>query len=495
MTFKTKLAITFLAIVVIPITLCAVTVVFVTKYQQQSFLRDFGIESDTYGMVMNTVQLFSGLTEEIYEKIQNLADDDPNCLEKKSVLDDLNGELSKKSSFLVVRKGCEIYYTGNSEKTKDIKDILPAYGAPEESNYSGEMYVKNLQMLIKQEDFRFKDHSRGSIFIVTNVSDLIPRMRTLTNQIGMAFVVILILTGLALVSWIYTGMVSPLKQITEAAEKIGEGTLDFELKVPDTKDEVAQLCKSFEEMRKRLKESADSKINSENENRALVTNITHDLKTPVTSIKGYAEGLMDGVADTPERREKYIKTIYNKANDMDRLINELTFYAGIDNDRIPYNFVKLDISDYFNDCADELETEIESRGMKMQYDNTVEPGTKVIADPVQFKKVINNIVGNSIKYMDKTEGRISIFISDTGEDVKISIGDNGCGIESKDLPYIFDRFYRADASRNSAKGGSGVGLSIVKKIVEDHGGKVWAESDGGEGTVMCIELKKYKEQG
>ena len=492
MTFKTKLAITFLAIVVIPITLCAVTVVFVTKYQQQAFLRDFGIESDAYGMVMNTVQLFSGLTEEIYDKIQTLSNDGSDTLEKKAVLDDLNNELSKKSSFLIVRKGNEIYYTGNSEMTKEIKDILPSYGAPEESNYSGEMYVKNLQILIKQDDFRFKDHSRGSIFIVTNVSDLIPRMRTLTNQIGLAFVVILILTGLALVSWIYTGMVSPLKQITEAAEKIGEGTLDFELKVPDTKDEVAQLCKSFEEMRKRLKESADSKINSENENRALVTNITHDLKTPVTSIKGYAEGLMDGVADTPERREKYIKTIYNKANDMDRLINELTFYAGIDNDRIPYNFVKLDISDYFNDCADELETELESRGMKMQYDNTVKPGTKVIADPVQFKKVVNNIIGNSIKYMDKSEGRISIFISDVGENVKISIGDNGCGIDSKDLPYIFDRFYRADASRNSAKGGSGVGLSIVKKIVEDHGGKVWAESDGGEGTVMCIELKKYQ---
>ena len=108
--------------------------------------------------------------------------------------------------------------------------------------------------------------------------------------------------------------------------------------------------------------------------------------------------------------------------------------------------------------------------------------------------MIHNIVGNSIKYMRADhQDRISIRINDVGDFVQVEIEDNGKGIAKKDLPYIFDRFYRADASRNSAAGGSGIGLSIVKKIIEDHGGKIWATSKEDEGTVMYFVLKKYQE--
>ena len=110
---------------------------------------------------------------------------------------------------------------------------------------------------------------------------------------------------------------------------------------------MGQLCTDFEKMRQRLKESAEEKIRFDNENRELISNISHDLKTPITSIKGYVEGIMDGVADTPEKMERYLKTVYNKANDMQRLIDELTFYSKIDTNRIPYNFRKINVSDYF----------------------------------------------------------------------------------------------------------------------------------------------------
>ena len=107
--------------------------------------------------------------------------------------------------------------------------------------------------------------------------------------------------------------------------------------------------------------------------------------------------------------------------------------------------------------------------------------------------VIHNIINNSIKYLDKPKGFINIRVKDVGDFIQVEIEDNGKGIAKKDLPYIFDRFFRADTSRNSATGGSGIGLSIVRKIIEDHGGKIWATSKEETGTIMYFVLRKYQE--
>ena len=202
---------------------------------------------------------------------------------------------------------------------------------------------------------------------------------------------------------------------------------------------------------------------------------------------------MDGVADTPEKRDKYIRTIYNKANEMDTLINELTLYAKIDTNRIPYNFAKINVGEYFNDCIEEIGLDLESKNIGLAYFNYTDGSTQIIADPEQLRRVIHNIIGNSIKYLDKQRGLINIRIKDVGDFIQVEIEDNGRGIAAADLPYIFDRFYRADASRNSATGGSGIGLSIVKKIIEDHGGKIWATSKESIGTVMYFVIRKYQE--
>lgn len=495
MTFKTRLIIAFLVIVLIPIILFGTSLLALSKFESYAIKKSMGVDIDFYGIASNGIQFFASLTDDIYKNVGEYAETDSAKLEDSAVLTELNESLSKKSSFLIVRKGNDIYYSGDHSKTTEILDILPAYEGEGYGINSRETYIREQRLLIKQVDFRFTDHSKGTVFIVTFISDLIPDMRMSTFKIALALIIVLIITGVALVSWIYTGIVSPIRELSVASQKIQDGTLDFEINIPPVDDEVARLCRNFEEMRKRLRASAELKIESENENRTLITNITHDLKTPVTSIKGYAEGLLDGVADTPERREKYLKTIYNKANDMDRLINELTFYSGIDGDRIPYNFAKVNATGYFNDCAEELKLELESRSYIFVYTNAISPNVFIIADPIQLKKVINNIVGNSIKYMDKEKGKIAISLKETENEILVSLMDNGIGIDEKKLPYIFDRFYRADSSRNTAKGGSGIGLSIVKKIVGDHGGRVWAVSSKGEGTTINIALRKYEESG
>ena len=318
------------------------------------------------------------------------------------------------------------------------------------------------------------------------------QVRLIAKDVLFTATVILVFTALSIGLWIYRSIATPLVKLKKATQNIKEGNLDFVLEV-EGDDEFSELCRDFEEMRKRLKESAEEKVLMDKENKELISNISHDLKTPITAVKGYVEGIMDGVADTPEKMDRYVKTIYNKTNEMDHLINELTFYSKIDTNRIPYTFSKLNVEDYFSDCAEEVGLELETRGIELVYANYVESGIQVIADGEQIRRVIHNIISNAIKYMDKPKGIIQIRVKDVGDFIQVEIEDNGKGIAAKDLPSIFDRFYRTDVSRNSSKGGSGIGLSIVKKILEDHGGKVWATSRLGIGTIMYFVLRKYQE--
>lgn len=309
-------------------------------------------------------------------------------------------------------------------------------------------------------------------------------------------IVILLICVVIVRRYVYKEIVRPISELNVAMKKIAEGNLDYRME-NKYGSEMGEVFNNYEEMRLKLKESTTEMMENEEHNRELVSNISHDLKTPITSIKGYVEGIMDGVADTPEKMDRYIKTIYNKANDMDRLINELTIYSKIDNNRILYNFQRINVSDYFGDCVDEVGLDLESKNIKLNFDNLIPDDTMVIADPEQMKRVINNIIGNSIKYMDKDltkeQGMIEIRLLDDIDSIRIEIEDNGRGIAARDLGRIFERFYRTDASRNSSRGGSGIGLSIVKKIIEDHGGYIWATSKEGEGTCMHFVLRKYKE--
>ena len=308
-----------------------------------------------------------------------------------------------------------------------------------------------------------------------------------------AIIIILVFTGVMLSVWLHKSLVSPINELNVAMKHIKNGDFEYRLEADEDGSELSDLYRNYEDMRLRLKENAEEKIQREKQNRELISNISHDLKTPITAIKGYSEGIIDGIADTPEKMDRYVKTIYNKASDMEKLINELTVYSGIDNNRIPYHFHKILVGEYFRDCIEEVGMDLENKNFKLDYVNLVSPETMIIADPEQMKRVVNNIISNSVKYMDKAKGEINIRILDEVDSIRVEIEDNGKGIAQKDLQNIFDRFYRTDASRNSGTGGSGIGLSIVKKIIQDHGGYIWATSKEGEGTCMHFVIRKYVE--
>lgn len=322
--------------------------------------------------------------------------------------------------------------------------------------------------------------------------EVFERAKDVLVDMGFSVLLILVFTAAMMTAWIYRAIIDPIKKLEAAAQKIKDGNLDFEIEVKGN-DEISELCQNFESMREQLKQSSEERVRNEKENRELISNISHDLKTPITAIKGYVEGIMDGVADTPEKMDKYVRTIYTKTNEMDLLINELTIYSKIDTNRIPYNFNKINVADYLNDCIEEIGLDLDSKGIGLSYINYAEDDIMVIMDPEQIRRVIHNIISNSVKYLDKANGFINIRVRDVGDFVQFEFEDNGRGIAAKDLPYIFERFYRAEKSRNSATGGSGIGLSIVKKIIEDHGGKIWATSKESSGTIMYFVIRKYQE--
>ena len=491
MKIKTKLIIAFCIIIFVPILLATATVVGFCNFQAHAIEETYGIKNTDAYSVINSVQLLNRYTVADFQKIQKKIQKTPDELVNMTYLQELNEELKQKYSYLIIRRGSQLYYNGGSDN-QIVVDSLPDYGSTGSEAGVGTYIDSDDEILVKQVDFKLTTGEETTAFIITSLKETVPEVRqTIVGGI-ISIVIILLLTAFMMIIWIYRSMITPIKKLQVAAENIKEGNLDFSMDVK-ADDEIGELCVTFEEMRQRLKDNAEEKLNNERENKALISNIAHDLKTPITAVKGYAEGIMDGVANTPEKLDKYIRTIYNKANEMDTLINELTLYSKIDTNRIPYDFAKINVCEYFKDCVEEIGLDLEAKGIGLSYFNYATADTMIIADPEQLRRVINNIIGNSVKYMNKTEKFINIRIKDVGDFIQVEIEDNGRGIAQKDLPYIFDRFYRTDASRNSATGGSGIGLSIVKKIIEDHGGKIWATSKENSGTTMYFVIRKYPE--
>jgi signal transduction histidine kinase len=495
MKIKTRLGIAFLTITLVPMFLIYLAFSVLTNYQIRAFRESHGLTEPVDLLSGNTIQIFNRLTQSNQKAIQEKLEKDPDSFADPNYLDSINQELNAKYAYLIVRRGDQFIYSGITQENSDIYRHLSNYDESDTTLLEGGIYLDGeTQHLIKQLDFKYSDGVKGTVFIISSIDDFVPEVKSMFVEILISGIMILMFTGIILTGWVYKSLLAPLNKLQLATNEIKNGNLDFTLDVDmDNGDEISQLCQDFEEMRMRLKESTEEKVQYDKESKELISNISHDLKTPITAIKGYVEGILDGVASSPEKLDKYIRTIYNKANDMDRLIDELTFYSKIDTNKIPYTFSKINVANYFRDCVEEVGLELDSNNIELGYFNYVDEDVVVIADAEQMKRVVNNVISNSVKYLDKKRGIINIRIKDVGDFIQVEIEDNGRGIGAKDLPNIFDRFYRTDSSRNSSKGGSGIGLSIVRKIIEDHGGKIWATSKEGIGTEIHFVLRKYQE--
>lgn len=496
MKLKTKIQLAFCVLSIVPLIL-VVGVLSVGTYKLKTIYNTYKIDMNTYTVMFNPMLAFNAVNSSIEDELEVVRDANPDLLCDPEYLDEyFNGLINDATDIIVNLDGQYVYSSYNDNQEAELyAELAKMEKLGRLDGLQGGMYLGgSLQMLVNRVTFECSNGKEGRLYIVTHIEHIVPQVRNMVIIFLVCLAAILVAASGCISVWVYRGLVTPVRKLKEATHNIAEGNLDFTLQ-SNRHDEIGELINDFEVMRKRLRDSAEEKIQNDKESRELISNISHDLKTPMTAIKGYVEGIMDGIADTPEKMDRYVRTIYNKTVDMDKLINELTLYSKIDANKIPYNFNKINVAQYFEDCVSELKVELDSRNIELGYFNYADKSSVIIADPEQLKRVINNIISNSVKYMSSDrKGIINIRISDVDDFVQFEIEDNGKGIAQKDVQYIFDRFYRTDASRNSAQGGSGIGLSIVKKIISDHGGQIWATSKEGTGTVMHFVLRKYKNQ-
>ncbi|MGG6440555.1 HAMP domain-containing sensor histidine kinase [Saccharococcus caldoxylosilyticus] len=489
MSIRTKLLLSYIGMVLIPIVLFILSVMMLIGI----FLDDIKGINEYYKDDQQKKWVFSFIEtfkkrDEIFSGIKMVSRYDPERLMDHTFLQNVDKELRTNNSGLLITKQNKTVFASAFLKDVDLSKELLRKDTERWEMWKRE---KDRFFVIQTHDFHFQDGSVGTVYLFTDTSPLAHFMEKFFPLVILSLLLVIGLTNGLLTFFVSRSIIKPIYSLKHAAEQIKEGNLNYEVNMK-RKDEIGELSEAFEEMRCRLKESIQLQLQYEENRKELLANISHDLKTPITGIKGCVEAVMDGIADTKEKLDKYMNMIYKKADDMDRLIDDLFLFSKLDLKRVPFHFENIDIVDYLTDCVDELRYDPNLNGVKMNFLYDGKEPVTVVADREQLRRVIMNIVDNSIKYKrDKTlEIGFDLIVGE--KDVTIAICDNGPGIEREALQRIFERFYRAEKSRNTETGGSGLGLAIVKQIIEEHGGKVWAESQAGKGTTIYFTLQKSK---
>jgi signal transduction histidine kinase len=292
-------------------------------------------------------------------------------------------------------------------------------------------------------------------------------------------------TGYVLTKILFKRIVTSLDILATGVREISDGNLTYRIK-HDKGNEFDAVCADFNEMAVRLHEMVEQRQSDERNRKELIAGISHDLRTPLTSIKAYIEGIKKGVAATPEMQKKYIDTIQEKTEDIEYIINQLFLFSKIDIGEFPFNLETTDIGDELNKTVSSLSDEYTKRGLEISVEENInEP---VLIDIIQFRNVMQNIFNNSVKYGRQENGKSVIRVRKYGGHVAINITDNGAGVPHEMLANIFDVFYRGDASRTAPNKGSGLGLAICSRIIGRLNGTISAENAEAGGLRINILL-------
>ncbi|GMK43946.1 two-component sensor histidine kinase [Paenibacillus glycanilyticus] len=488
MSIRFKLLLSYAAMLVIPlISILVISLLLVIFYQ--------GDVKNLKGVYETTENRFGHeAVEHAVKEIKRTTVRHPDLLLDSTYLNDMSADLEKNDSGIIVRRGDAIYYRSeNMAQSPRLAADLPEYARPNSSNGYTEKKEGNTNYVFLQFDVMFRDEP-VSLFIISKEDPLTYFIRKYFPTLFVCSLLILIITHVLLTTYMSKNIIRRLQTLRTAAREMKNGNLDFKLQV-EGKDEIGQLSMAFEDMRSRMQESIQIQAQYEENRKELIASISHDLRTPLTAIRGYIDGVMEGVADTPEKSARYMKTIDAKAAELEHLINELFLYSKLDLNRQPFLFEAVELLPFLNDLSEELQFELEKKSIAFEPDMDVPAGYFVRMDRDQFKRVLNNIISNSVRYMDKPLPVIRMKAYLEGHQAVMKISDNGIGMKDKDLEHIFERFYRADESRSNKTGGSGLGLAIAKQIMESHNGEITAASKWTAGTTISLSLPIHLREG
>lgn len=300
-----------------------------------------------------------------------------------------------------------------------------------------------------------------------------------------------LLTNRFLTRFVFKNIAGPLQTLAEGVHQIRDGNLDFRIAYAK-EDEFQPVCEDFNAMAERLRASVEQSQREEKNRKELLASISHDVRSPLTSIRAYVEGLLDGVARTPEKQRAYLTTIQEKAMEIDRLVKKIFLFSKMDMGQYPYSPERLEISREVEEFVRVSAAEYARRGLQICL-GPLPPRAPVEADPTYFRSVLTNLLDNSARYRERTTGCARIWAERCGREILLYVDDDGPGVPEEALPKLFDVFYRGDPARNSPEQGSGLGLAIVWKIVERMGGAIHAENRPGGGLRMAIRLPEAEE--
>lgn len=301
---------------------------------------------------------------------------------------------------------------------------------------------------------------------------------------GMICIAVLVVVSQIFTRKLVNHIMEPLDALADGAERIRKNDLMQDIQYSGDV-EFENVCHSFNEMRGAILAGQEKNRKYEKARTDMIAGISHDLRTPLTAIRGVVKGLLDGVASTPERQKKFLETAYRRTGDMDLLLNQLFYLSMLETGNMPFDFKTIEISDFIRNYVKEKQEILENEQAEMTAD--IEGITGYVSvDPRQLQRIFDNLLENSRKYGSVTPLKIKISLERNKEGFCICFSDNGVGVPEEKTPFIFDEFYRADESRNK-KEGNGLGLYIVRCLTEAMGGSVRAENSGGLAVYLGLK--------
>ena len=306
---------------------------------------------------------------------------------------------------------------------------------------------------------------------------------------------VLCIAVLVIMSQIFTGnlvkhIMEPLDELAAGAKRIRENDLTEDINYSGD-IEFENVCDTFNKMQKHILREQEKNRKYEKARTDMIAGISHDLRTPLTAIRGTIKGLMDGIASTPEKQDRFLETAYRRTGEMDLLLNQLFYLSKIETGNMPITLRKIEISSFIKNYVQAKQGLMEAEKEEL-VEETKEITAEVAVDPEQLQRIFDNLLENSRKYGEKVPLKMKIGLRKTPGGILIRFSDNGVGVPENKLPYVFEEFYRVDESRNK-KEGNGLGLYIVKYLIEAMGGTVWAENE--DGFVVSMELPLGERKG
>ncbi len=420
--------------------------------------------------------------------------DDINETEKLENIKEIVSDIDREGTLIYISKNNEEFFTSSADSSifnravefSNDENRINSYFLGEDGLViiidEGEYQLIIINELLSLPDFLDNNKPRNIVGTLINKTSIV-----------IAVIICTFIIAIVVISLITTKtIVGPIRKITEGANEIANGNFEHEIGYKST-NELGQLAESFNDMRLRVKASIEEQSRADQQQKEMIAGIAHDLRTPLTSVKGYLEGLRDGIADTPEKQQRYMDIIYSSTCDTEKMLDDLLAISKLELGAITLNFEKVKISDFL-DFAKDIGEELKKADFDFEIIDKTKTPVALNVDTDSFSRVINNIISNSVKYKrPDIKGKIVFTIFEYQNTVLFEIKDNGMGVDKKSLPRIFDTLYRADKARSNVRNGSGLGLSICKQIVELHKGLIWAQSEPENGLSIFISLPIYKE--